>query len=635
MESEKVKYAAGAAAGLAVGGATSAGAAVVAQKVLTGGINVVARTAKLSAPAASRLAGNAGLALTAVTLGLSGYGAYLAARRANAEGRSTGGVAAAALGGFLGASESAQAAAADSVEMILAQSTPTPRPPPTARPTGPAVAAPEVVAQGTVPTNEKARKKGDQLPPRSRPDQRSATPPSLQEKAADAQREAQKATDPTTKKRWENIADGYIREMGPKDAAPPPAKSLSTEIWETIKSIGARDPAHVQRQESLSAEIDRLRSQAAVDSKRTGAVVGPNQKYYDARIAEKQAELKTAIADEKKDNVFRTAFETAMPIGAGLGGLLLGGRISGADKIAKEGTKAAKQIGKLANEASKLTSRGGVIAGTVAGDRAKAAVEQVGKMMASGVGRPSLGDWALPAINAAIGVGGIAYSQYWETNEAYKRAERIVGGMEIGLALGQTKALAKLYRPMLSLRAASQLAAAEKRIAREVATGAAGKISRINAGRAVAGARAGAEMAGNLTGVRVSGTRVARDMAAIPAIQAAGKRGIAQADKAGDLVIAGAETTRRGIRSAQRLTAARKSPLRGALDPTREAVTASNGQLRGHNGIQQAAGRAQDRVIEGPKSLTPYVNRDKKTVYGTADQIKVWNDQKRSRRGRR
>ncbi len=388
------------------------------------------------------------------------------------------------------------------------------------------------------------------------------------------------------------------------EAAKPEPKS---SILSDIKGMfGGRDQRFVDRETDIRTEIKRLQAQQDREesrSKTPGRGQGEQFNKLRDQIDAKQGELKSLHKEERESNAFAQGFSTFAPIGATLGGLALGSKISGAETVAKQGRQAVAEIAKLASKADKLTSKSGLLAGTVSGDRARATVE-AGRQAVGNLGRVSPSSYAWPAFNIAAGTGELYASGYHKALMGTdhdvtptQQAIRIGGGFELGLGLGQLKAVSAAASAIrASSTALAKLGSAENRIARESAAGA-GKASRAKVAGHVATARGAESVSRNKAATQVAGSAVTRDRARVPAVNAGSQLGMTRAKARGDVEVARSVASRRGVEARQDVTAARQGRTLSRPDGERVARKAGKDAR-----YQPTRGRYYQRTYtSGPK----------------------------------
>ena len=351
----------------------------------------------------------------------------------------------------------------------------------------------------------------------------------------------------------------------PKADAPvaKPAENVSV-AREIANYLFKRDPQFVQREADLRDRLREAREALQREERGSGASGRAGQgTVYDkreARVRELESDVKALAKEERESNVVGNTINTFLPLGTLLGGLAAGGAMSGAKGLAKTGNAAAREVAQLANQAAKLTNRPGVIAGTVAGDKATAAV-QAAQAAVKGMGKAHWSNYAWPAFNITSGVGELTYGFTQDREKPMTQAARVGGAFELGLGLGQLKAVSKAVGAIRATHTSLQkLRAAEVRLNRELAGGAM-KGSRARVAGNVAQSK-------NLTAAKTFGTAATRDSASMQAISAGRTRAIATADKGRDIAVARQAGKRDVVRAKQDVTRARKVPvLFSANDP--------------------------------------------------------------------
>ena len=381
------------------------------------------------------------------------------------------------------------------------------------------------------------------------------------------------------------------------EAAKPEPKS---SILSDIKGMfGGRDQRFVDRETDIRTEIKRLQAQQDREesrSKTPGRGQGEQFNKLREQIDTKQGELKSLHKEERESNAFAQGFSTFAPLGAALGGLALGSKLSGAETVAKQGRQAVGEIAKLASKADKLTSKSGLLAGTVQGDRARATVE-AGKAAVGNLGKVGSSNYAWPAFNIATGGAELAYGFTADRDKPMTQAARIGGGFELGLGLGQLKAVTAAAGAIrASATSLAKLGSAENRIARESAAGA-GKASRAKVAGHVATARGAESVSRNKAATQVAGSAVTRDRAKVPAVNAGSQLGMTRAKARGDVEVARSVAGRRGVEARQDVTAARQGKTLSRPDGDRVARKAGKDAR-----YQPTRGRYYQRTYtSGPK----------------------------------
>lgn len=599
LNSSTSRYTVGAAAGVAAGAGVSAAGAYAVSKAIGAGGAVLAQ----AAPRFSRvLATRSGLIATGIGVSLAAVGAVAGARRAIGEGRTAREIVAAAGLGAIGVSdEAATAIINDTVKpsapgMIMSAS-----------PNGEPVVRPRVYDYGPDKAPKKPASKGGKPPPLA-PDVRAKD-------ARDNAAGARAKGDEAAAKRWEAVADAYEGKTQNQPAQPQQPKSLLQEVKEFVTAPFQRDPSYAEKERELLDGVKQAKREMADDIAKRPKIgdvqrsrqryvaeteggsyevpkIGPDGKpvrdakgeqVYDVvKVSVEDSKLGQLRKQEQESNVFRQGFQTFAPIGAALGGLAAGGAVSGADKVAKNSAKAAREVAQIAAQADKLTRRGGVIAGTVAGDRARAIVE-TGKAAVAGMGKAHWSSYAWPAFNITAGGAELYYGYTHGRDTTIGQTARVAGGFELGLGLGQLKAItAAAGAVQASKKALSQLSAAENRIARETAHGAS-RVSRAGVGAAVARAKGAEAVTKNVTSARVSRSQMVRDTAKLDATLPARKAGVATADKIRDINVARKAGLRDTIRAQQDVSRARKVPiLFSANDPNGPAKSVTTQRKRNY-----------------------------------------------------
>lgn len=336
-----------------------------------------------------------------------------------------------------------------------------------------------------------------------------------------------------------------------------PKPEQKRTITDDIKDFFKPDPAITARRTQIEKELDTVRKQVddELKGKNTSGQKGAGKNYDKlvARQKDLEGQLKDASREERDANPLRSGFQTLAPIGASIGGYLAGSKLlSGAGQLKDQAAATASEVGKLGKQAGKLlkSKPNGILAGTPAGDKAKAIVNEAyarggakpafaspgypasgktAEQVFSGAGRASKYDYIPPAFNAASAAVAGTVSVF-DPNENRRAGERIVAGFEAGMAIGQWRSLAAapVLRPAAS--SIASIEALRNRITRETAT-------KSPAGVAVAEA-----------GAKLSQARIA----------AARGTGIAA-------INADAATKSAGLRAGGRVAAARISSNQGAV----------------------------------------------------------------------
>lgn len=282
-----------------------------------------------------------------------------------------------------------------------------------------------------------------------------------------------------------------------------------------------------------------------------------------------RGEMKSLAEEERRNDPMRIGFQIGLPAGALLAGGFAGNwfgqkAVAGAEAA---GAKMAGQVEKLGKKAGELlkTSPKGVIAGTTAGDKMKAVVNEAYKIGGAKSAFPSPGypspptptalfdkpmglpgkvNYVIPAANMAIGGAEIGAS-FMTDDPTTRMVLRSAGAGEFAMGFFQYKALANAVGVKPASTAIANIEAGRNRIARETATGMPAGVAQVKAGRnldlakvgagrdvAVAGARAtGAVSAEKVrAGGRVATTRMRANEGVV---RAGASLGVAKADGAG------------------------------------------------------------------------------------------------------
>lgn len=299
------------------------------------------------------------------------------------------------------------------------------------------------------------------------------------------------------------------------------------------------DDALAKERRSLDTRADDLRARMKEEySGRGGA--GKNYDKLKSELNEvegKLSEVTKKQAEKEKEELAAYRQVGAVVVGGVVGGVLGKMTLNAAKKAAEE---AGKGIAKLADKANKAVAAHpkGVIAGTIDGDKAAAAVAAAKAAAA----KPSIGAveaYALPALNVGHGAGMIALSQADPNNPAspFMRMEG-TAALVAGLISAKLSVGARAMRAIISPATAGKLLAAEKRLARE-ARGGVATVAQANA-RAKGGA------ASALATEKVATTKIkaagridaAKIDAKKPAITAAARVGVAKAEGASKVGVA-------------------------------------------------------------------------------------------------
>lgn len=360
-----------------------------------------------------------------------------------------------------------------------------------------------------------------------------------------------------------------------KPSLPVPAPS---SLWDDVKSIFKEDPnsPYAQRRRQMSEELESVRKQVnnEISGKNASGVAGAGKNYD--KLVERQKDLETKVKDldkeERENNPFRQGFNLFAPVGAAVGGYMVGGSLGHAaiDAAKKTGHQVAVQVGKLGKTAAELTraAPSSVIAGTVKGDRAKALVNEAyarggaqqafaspgypsppkAETLFANTGKPTTGHYILPGLNVALGGAEVAAS--FKVDDPNARAIlRNGGSFEMAMGLGTWKALAGAPGVRPAAMAISAIEGLRQRIVRETATRAPAGVAIAKGAGNLAMARGEAAVAGNVAVGKVAASEL---RAKVPAIQAGASVGVAKARGAAAVEIAEVKGKQAAVRQVKR-----------------------------------------------------------------------------------
>jgi len=312
----------------------------------------------------------------------------------------------------------------------------------------------------------------------------------------------------------ENFFFGPARQKA-EDALDKERKQLEQQLKETsgrlddeFRNRGGKGPKY----DALSGERDRIQKQLSDVTKSQAA-----------REKEELAAYRQVAA-----------YAVGATVGIGLGKMAM----SSAQKtvaVAEKGvTSLAKKAVGLVN-----SSKRGVIAGTIEGDKAAAAVSSAKAAM--GRSPVSMGEaYGLPGFNMVHGAAAYGYSAMHPDDPAagilrMEGAGAMAAGV-LGLKFGMQ---ARALRPVISPALSGQLQAAEKRLIREARgsgpAGVAKAKARAAVGKANVNATADVKVAGNRAGGRVDASKID---AKRPAVAAGARLGEAKAQGASRVGVA-------------------------------------------------------------------------------------------------
>lgn len=272
------------------------------------------------------------------------------------------------------------------------------------------------------------------------------------------------------------------------------------------KDKKSKDDALSTQRQSVEKEVGAIRKEMEDEAKS-----GRGQKYRDlqTRLDSKQKELEglTKEQDSKEKEALAAYRQIgAIGVGAFIGGVM--GRMT--QKAAAKGVATAEAgIEKLGAKVTQITKKApkGVIAGTVEGDKAAAAVAAA-KTAQSKSHVSKAEAYAIPALNVAHGAAGYTYASTHPDDPA-SPALRMegAGAIAAGVVGAKFGVAARAMRAVASPKAAASLKAAEKRIVREARTGPAG-VAQAAGRRKVANAEAQAGVAEARGNTRVAVAKV-------------------------------------------------------------------------------------------------------------------------------
>jgi hypothetical protein len=337
------------------------------------------------------------------------------------------------------------------------------------------------------------------------------------------------------------------------------AERLMDAAIEAISGKGQtrKDNTFDKQREDLMNEI-RGEQEKSKKEFANNPIKGKNQQAFDKRIDELRGKLKEVDAAEEK----ATAGDRALmrSVGAIAGGALIGGWLGSKAVKAAEATTAAatKSMETVARNAAKMAgaSRNSVIAGTIEGDHATAAIKAA-KAAATSPPVSAVQAFGVPTLNLAHGVGAVGYATAHPDDpmSVAMRTEGIAAGTAgiVGFKYGMQ---ARALRPFISPANQAKINAADARLNRETRKGPAGVakakaaqatgVAQNTAARRVAETGAGVGVARAKGSAAVSTAQVrgaarveaAKIGAKLPVINAGAKVGVAKARGAGQVGVA-------------------------------------------------------------------------------------------------
>lgn len=313
------------------------------------------------------------------------------------------------------------------------------------------------------------------------------------------------------------------------------------------------DDQRAELHEAIRAEQEKSKKEFANNPKK-----GENQKAFDKRIDELRGKLKEVDAAEEK----ATAGDRALMRSAGavIGGALIGGWLGSKTVKAAEATTAAaaKSLETVSRNAAKMAgaSKNSVIAGTIQGDHATAAI-RAAKTVATTAPVSAVQAFGVPTLNAVHGSALIGWSMK-NPDDPMSVAARTEGMAAVTASLVGAKfgMQARALRPFISPANQAKINAADARLSREVRKGPAGVakakaaqatgVAQNNAARRVAetGAQVGITRAQGSAAVSTAQVRgaarveAAKIGAKLPTINAGARVGVAKARGAGQVGVA-------------------------------------------------------------------------------------------------
>lgn len=240
------------------------------------------------------------------------------------------------------------------------------------------------------------------------------------------------------------------------------------------KDKKAKDDALSTQRQSVEKEVGAIRKEMEDENSKGGR--GPRYRDLQTRLDSKQKEIEALTKEQDtKEKEALAAYRQigAIGVGAFIGGVM--GRMT--QKAAAKGVATAEAgIEKLGAKVTQITKKApkGVIAGTVEGDRAAAAVAAA-KAAQSKSHVSNAEAYAIPALNVAHGAAGYTYASTHPDDPA-SPALRMegAGAIAAGFVGAKFGVAARAARAVASPKAAASLKAAERRLGREAKTGPSG-----------------------------------------------------------------------------------------------------------------------------------------------------------------
>lgn len=335
-----------------------------------------------------------------------------------------------------------------------------------------------------------------------------------------------------------------------KKSPPPPAQTAPVAPPAPVSKYD-------ERRAALDREAETLRQAIETETKGKGGY-GDRAQKANARLKELQAERAKVDAEERNNDPLRIGFQIGLPAGALLAGGFAGNwfgskAVAGAEAAGAKMAGQVEKLGKKADELLKVSPKG-VIAGTTAGDKAKAVVNEAyklggaksgfaspgypsppapGALFDKPMGLPGKVNYIIPAANMAIGGAEIGAS-FMTDDPTTRMVLRSAGAAEFAMGFFQYKALASAVGVKPASNAVASIEGLRNRITRETATRMPAGVAQVKAGRdvSVAGVRAGGAVSGEKirAGGRVATTRMRANQGVV---RAGADLGVAKAAGAG------------------------------------------------------------------------------------------------------
>ncbi len=436
------------------------------------------------------------------------------------------------------------------------------------------------------------------------------------QKASEAEKGSQDA------RIWAARADAYeakVRELATK-SEPKNGQDKSKDggyfgkVWSDLFGEPKPSPYDEQRtliKRQIQQAEGRLQQEfgGSAGSGKKGA--GPKTKEIEGELARLRGELSAVDKKERESTeATRQLYQSAgAVIGGSLAGSWLGANALKSAKAAVKSTEAS--IKKVTDTAKTIvnSSPKSVISGTVAGDKAKAAITaaQMARTMAP---VSKLEAFGLPAVLTAQGAGVIAYSQTRPHDDPVANAMRIEGtaALTAGIVGAKYGVQAIALRPKIAPQMAANLDAAANRIAREAKTGPAA-VAQMAGRRKSAVAKANAVQAEGLAAVA---TVKAKTAPRVAEIAAGGRVAAARMTAQRPAIESGTKTAIAKTRGA---AAVERAQIVGKAGNAR-AIAKANGDGRYKDVWQDSRGRTYHRKDQSVRKRkdTPAANDNRGPV---------------------